>query len=360
MRLFRVFVSAVLTVCLTMALVCPASAASYADIENHWGREAIEKASEMGLFDGVGDGRFAPNNVMSRAMFVAVLSRVAKNIGLETAAKNDCVFPDVPSQAYYAPYVAWANENGLIQGADGKFMPDSPVTREQMCVILDRFFTLVGVEIPQEEDTGTVYVDGDQISSWAKDSVKRISSLKIVQGSSVANGMAFRPLASVTRAEGAAVFVRANPVTESVKPVVPVEPVVPGGAGGAGGAGGSGGSSGAEPAESAQIAGYMSTMLDNYAPGTPAYRQWRDAFPEVQSCMDTLMNCIRDAISRYNNGQELSRDFVLATYESQIRAVHDAYDSFDETRLTQMYNIIVRLEETPHIYAVMDFFGVDY
>jgi len=37
----------------------------------------------------------------------------------------------VDMNAYYAKYVAWANENGIIKGIGGnKFAPDAEVTRE--------------------------------------------------------------------------------------------------------------------------------------------------------------------------------------------------------------------------------------
>ena len=56
--------------------------------------------------------------------------------------KPELPSPDVSADAYYAPYVAWAAENGIVKGiGNNLFAPDDNVTREQMAVILDNYCT---------------------------------------------------------------------------------------------------------------------------------------------------------------------------------------------------------------------------
>ena len=73
---------------------------------------------------------------MTRSMFVTVLCRLT---GAELDYDGTSEFTDVPSDAWYAPYVAWATKNGIVTGyGDGRFGPEEPVSREQMCVLIQR------------------------------------------------------------------------------------------------------------------------------------------------------------------------------------------------------------------------------
>lgn len=48
---------------------------------------------------------------MTRGMFVTVLGRLSgENISGTTT------FTDVDNSVYYAPYIAWANKNGIVNG----------------------------------------------------------------------------------------------------------------------------------------------------------------------------------------------------------------------------------------------------
>jgi len=50
---------------------------------------------------------------------------------------QDSVFSDVDSGVWYESPVAWAQTNNIINGmGDGRFAPDEEITREQMAVII--------------------------------------------------------------------------------------------------------------------------------------------------------------------------------------------------------------------------------
>ena len=54
-------------------------------------------------------------------------------------------FSDVSATAWYAPYVAWANENGIVNGySDGSFGPNNRVTRGEMAKITSSFLAYSG------------------------------------------------------------------------------------------------------------------------------------------------------------------------------------------------------------------------
>ena len=149
------------------------------DINGHWAEGYIKFAASHGLFEGTADAVFEPNTGMTRAMVATVLGRMA---GADTSLYKENIFTDTLAGSWYAPYVTWAYENDIMQGyGQGRFGPDDIVTREQLCVILLRFMDHLGFEIPitgEVED----FADKDKTSPWALSSVHAIKELGIIQG----------------------------------------------------------------------------------------------------------------------------------------------------------------------------------
>ncbi|MDO4773034.1 MAG: S-layer homology domain-containing protein, partial [Bacillota bacterium] len=99
----------------------------FADAMNHWAKEQIDFVVSKGYMNGVSDESFAPDMPVTRGMFVTVLGRMA---GMKDAKAND-KFDDVSQDMYYAPYIAWAEEKGIVKGmGEKKFMPEAELTRE--------------------------------------------------------------------------------------------------------------------------------------------------------------------------------------------------------------------------------------
>ena len=111
-------------------------ASAFTDVrEDAWYAGAVDFTAGRGLFSGVGDGSFAPNETLSRGMVVTVL------YALEApgAQKTEDLFADVPGDAWYAQGTAWAVETGIVSGyGDGQFGPNDAITREQLALMLNR------------------------------------------------------------------------------------------------------------------------------------------------------------------------------------------------------------------------------
>ena len=117
-------------------MFCTAGAANFTDVASGaWYAEAVGYCTEHGLMTGVSDTAFAPEDTMTRAMLVTILYRQAGS----PAVSHTVSFTDVAAEAWYAQAVAWADANGVAGGyGDGRFGPEEPVTREQMAAILWR------------------------------------------------------------------------------------------------------------------------------------------------------------------------------------------------------------------------------
>lgn len=169
------------------------------DIANHWAEQAIKYAYGKGMFSGTSEDKFSPSKSMTRGMFVTVLGRLA-GAGTEYSSTG---FSDVLQSDYYAPYIRWAVDNKLVKGkSSNAFEPNQAITREEMAVILANYVEMLGKDITLE---GKEFADEKEISIWAKDSVKLIQALGLIQGK---EGNKFDPKSTATRAEVAVIFER--------------------------------------------------------------------------------------------------------------------------------------------------------
>lgn len=199
--------SAFLAIVLTVGLCLPAAAASgsFTDVsDSAWYAEAVNYAVENGLFSGTSSTTFSPTGDMTRGMFVTVLSRVAD---ADTASAVSANFSDVKSGSWYESPINWAAEKGYVGGVgDGKFAPDTPITREQIAVILRNYLTDIGADLEMDSNS-TAFQDAKKISSWAVDGVDYMRDTGLMAGDNNGN---FNPQGKLTRAEAATVFMRLN------------------------------------------------------------------------------------------------------------------------------------------------------
>ncbi len=372
-----------------MLSVLPASAAetSYTDVPaDSWYAEAVNYAVENGLFTGTSNTTFDPDGTMTRGMFVTALGRMA-GISAETPA--DSGFSDVTSGAYYAPYVAWAAENNIVNGmGNGTFEPDTVLDREQMCTIFVRYLQeYLNYDTSAYEGSATTFADADQISSWAAESVSIAQAMGLVQGIESDGVIYFSPKESVTRAAGVTIFVRVDQTIDGgTTPENPEEPdtpdleepdgdntdnpgtTTPGGGGGTpttpsdpdtpdDGTGDEEQPSYTEEeiAEEAQVAGYLENMCENYITYNAEAKR---TDPIVQESLELLMNCLNDALDDRENGTFLSSEYVRTAYADQIAEFKELYGSMTDRQVSQLENVVILLETRGNIYWVLDYFGV--
>ncbi len=182
--------------------VFPVSAANaYTDVPSDaWYKGAVDYVTEKEIMNGVTDTTFEPNGVVTRAMFVTVLSRLAKAETDNTVSP----FADVPAGQWYTGAVAWAAEHGIVNGVgDNLFAPNNSITRQDMCTVLARFVNAMGYELPQ--DQSVTFKDIRQVASYARDAVKFCAAAGLIAG--YEDGR-FAPKDTTTRAEIATVMMR--------------------------------------------------------------------------------------------------------------------------------------------------------
>ena len=108
----------------------------FEDTKGHWAQDAIDFVTSRELYAGTGANTFSPNQAMSRGMLAVVLYNRESN----PATTQNAMFHDVQNGTWYSEAVAWAVEQKIVSGyGDGKFGPDDQITREQLAVMLYQY-----------------------------------------------------------------------------------------------------------------------------------------------------------------------------------------------------------------------------
>ncbi len=177
-------------------------AKSFSDVAaSSWYNNAVKYVAENGIMNGVSDTLFAPDQKVSRAMFVQILY----NMEDKPAANGAVTFTDVKQSAWYRDAVAWAASNGIVTGVSStEFAPEKSVTREQFAVMLYRYASYKGTLKAASGDLSG-YADSAAVSSYAADAMKWAVGNGIITGKS---GNKLDPKGGATRAEAAAMIVR--------------------------------------------------------------------------------------------------------------------------------------------------------
>ena len=168
--------------------------------EGDWFYDAVRYAYETGLMDGVGDNLFAPNSQTTRAQLVTILYRLEG----EPEVSGTSGFTDVEAGTWYADAVAWAAENGIVNGVnDTEFAPGDDLTRQQLVTILYRYAESKGYDVSASADLSG-YPDAGQVQDYAQPAMAWAVAEGIVEG---VDGN-LNPAGNATRAQIATILMR--------------------------------------------------------------------------------------------------------------------------------------------------------
>lgn len=164
-----------------------------------WYYDSVAYVHQNGLFSGTSAASFSPNAVTTRGQIVSILYNLA---GSPTVRSGN-TFRDVPSSAYYANAVEWAAAMGLTSGTgSGLFLPDAPVTREQLAVFLSQYAKQHGVELTGSSSLQR-FSDYRSASNYAQQPLAWAVSQGLLSGFEDGS---LRPRSPATRAQTASIL----------------------------------------------------------------------------------------------------------------------------------------------------------
>lgn len=120
-------------------------AAGFIDVTaERWFADAVSWAADSGVVAGVGGGRFDPDGLVTREQMAVMLYRMAAYLGLDTAVQGGLSgFSDSGEASSWAEAaLAWAVGADILQGEDGRLMPQGTASRAEIAAVLMRFDAL--------------------------------------------------------------------------------------------------------------------------------------------------------------------------------------------------------------------------
>ena len=173
----------------------------FTDLTQDWYMDSIRYVYEHELMYGTTDTTFAPDDALTRGMFVTMLYRMEG----KPEATGNTSFTDVPANMYYAPAIAWASANGVVYGtSETAFSPEGKITREQMAAMMRRYASFKKLDTSAKADLST-FADASAVSAWATGDMQWAVASELLYGN---NHNQLQPTANATRAQAAAILQR--------------------------------------------------------------------------------------------------------------------------------------------------------
>ena len=141
---------------------------TFKDVEEHWSKDYVNDAGSRLIVSGTGNGNFTPDRAVTRAEFAVM---IVKALGLKGSEFADN-FSDVGKDNPYYSYICTAYQYGIITGyTNGKFGPNDLITREQSMTMISKAMKIAGMEttLTNTDNLNKNFSDSGNISKWAKD-----------------------------------------------------------------------------------------------------------------------------------------------------------------------------------------------
>jgi hypothetical protein len=114
----------------------------FTDIDTDPEKESIISLSAKGIINGMTETLFMPEDKITRAQFVALISRALELEETETDS-----FLDVSDENWFSGYVGAAESMEITVGYDdGTFKPDNYISRQEASLMIARAANILGVD----------------------------------------------------------------------------------------------------------------------------------------------------------------------------------------------------------------------
>ena len=173
-------------------------------VPGSWYEQGVLYVYEKGIMVGTSKTEFSPNADTTRAMIVTILYRLEGSPDIESTDS----FTDVPADEWYSDAVSWAAQEGIVNGyGNGKFGPQDSITRQQLAAILYRYTAYKGASV-SANGWASSFPDISNVSAWAVAAMQWAVKERYITGSPVNGQVFLLPEASASRAQIATILMR--------------------------------------------------------------------------------------------------------------------------------------------------------
>lgn len=177
--------------------------AEFTDMDGHWAKEEVELFRSLGFVEGVTEELFMPEEPVTRAEFSAMLVRA---LGMEEKDYQG-QFADVNGKEWFSGILSAVEQRGILPAEmfpEKNVMPDAPISREEMAVMLVRAYEAVTGREGEDFNLEN-FRDRELISEYARSYVGKGMTLRLLKGTE--NGI-FSPRDNASRAQAVVMLKR--------------------------------------------------------------------------------------------------------------------------------------------------------
>ena len=169
--------------------------------ESYWGARYIYPLTTLDIINGMGDGTFDPEGLVTNAQFVKM---ICKALGLESG-DGLSGFADVEMDEWYYGYVDAAEEQGIIDG--DYFNPNKEMRRKDMAkAVVKAYISYSGGNVSDiAEESDDAFLDIAMLDLSTQKYIKAAYVLEIINGMTTTS---FSPDGYATRSQAAAMIYR--------------------------------------------------------------------------------------------------------------------------------------------------------
>ena len=190
----RLLQALLLSLLLACCMETTAFAAQYPDVtDEHWAKPYIDRWSDSGILKGYPDGKFHPDDPVTRGQLSAILYSI---LGIEPIAGYS--YPDLPKTAWYYDAVTAMNYYRVTLNTDLNIKPDQPLSREEAIYMIASGFRRADLSRDRMRYSGKAPSDYAQVSDQFTEAVSTMLRLGHVRGGADGRLM---PKDVVTRAQ---------------------------------------------------------------------------------------------------------------------------------------------------------------
>lgn len=190
----RLLQALLLSLLLACCMETTAFAAQYPDVtDEHWAKPYIDRWSDSGILKGYPDGKFHPDDPVTRGQLSAILYSI---LGVEPVEGYS--YPDLAKTAWYYDAVTAMNYYRVALNTDLSMKPDQPLSREEAIYMIASGFRRADLSRDRMRYSGKAPSDYAQVSDQFTEAVNTMLRLGHVRGGADGRLM---PKDTVTRAQ---------------------------------------------------------------------------------------------------------------------------------------------------------------
>lgn len=147
----------------------------FEDINQSWAKDDILTVAQRKIMTGITQTKFGPSDTLTRAQAATVFVRA---LNLEAINQSPKEFKDVPANHWAKKNIDIIVENGIMQGiSHDTFLPDEPLTREQMAMLLYRVLEAQTLSSTEPNTFSDV-----ESGRWSEEAINKTASLGVYKG----------------------------------------------------------------------------------------------------------------------------------------------------------------------------------